>query len=86
MATKKQKREAALAKREVWLAKLAEENLIALAKSRAEREARKLEEERDSHAKHYKFQADCEECSVIRARLEESKVSRPRDLVGGATV
>ena len=35
MATKKQKREAALAKREVWLAELAEENLIALAKNRA---------------------------------------------------
>ena len=35
MATKKQTREAALAKREVWLAELAEENLIALAKNRA---------------------------------------------------
>jgi hypothetical protein len=74
MATKKQKRAAALAKREKFMADVKRSGTEALKRERANRARREREEWQEQHdKKHYTFVKECPICSDIRVDLHRNQ-------------
>lgn len=71
MATKKQKREAALARREAFLVEEREIGRQALEKARREREEKALRDWTKGHEKHFKFVDECPHCAKIKKEQAE---------------
>lgn len=66
MATKKEKRAAALARREAFLAEEAELGRLAIEQAKAERHEKNLKSWEKGHEKHYKFVDECLHCTAIK--------------------
>lgn len=69
MATKKQKREAALAKREAFDREMRELGLKAQRADQEKREREHLQVWEKRHEKHYKFDDQCPHCEAIKKGL-----------------
>lgn len=84
MATKKQKHEAAVARREEFLAKEREIGQKAIEVDRRRREARQREAWEKGHKKHYKFVDECPHCSDIKAEQARKKAVEAVERVAAA--
>lgn len=78
MATKKQKREAGLAKREAFLAEEREIGRKSIEAGQRRREAEALKAWEKGHVKHYKFVDECPHCTAIK---EEQTRKRAADVI-----
>ena len=75
MATKKQKREAGLAKREEFLAKEREIGAKAIKVAEAKRKIEQRKAWEKSHEKHYKFDNDCPVCAEVKSKQAVDKIA-----------
>lgn len=73
MATKKQKRAVAEAKREKFLADLKRENQMVLDRVRAKRDQKNRESWREVHDKSHSWRKLVDECPFCQDRAEEAK-------------
>lgn len=84
MATKKQKHEAALARREAFIAEERELGRRAQECDRKRREAEKREAWEEGHKKHYKFIDECPHCADIKKRNKEAERKAAVDKIAAA--
>jgi hypothetical protein len=84
MATKKQKREAALARREEFLEKERALGQKAIEVAARKREIRNREAWKKGHEKHYKFVDECPHCSDIKEEQARKKAAEAVERVAAA--
>lgn len=80
MATKKQKHEAAVARREKFMAEVRRTGLEAQRKDRERREAQMRKATEKAHEKHYKFVDDCLHCKAARNKESMQLVVEAREI------
>lgn len=86
MATKKQKHEAALARREAFLAEEREIGKKALEKAQRDREKKHLEAWAKGHEKHHKFVDECPHCDIVKKKQVEAARVKAIEKIAKATV
>lgn len=78
MATKKQKRQAALAKHEAFMAEIRRTGLEAQRKDRVARTQELLKAQEKPHEKHNKFEDWCLHCQIIIKAIARGEDPRPK--------
>lgn len=73
MATKKQKREAGLAKHETFMANVRETGLKALRKDQERRRQKELDDWRENHNKRHSWKKRIKECPHCRIELAQAR-------------
>jgi hypothetical protein len=73
VATKKQKRQAALAKHEEWLNKRRETGLQAQAKDKERRRQKKRDEQREKHNKEHSWKTLDKDCVLCQDKMEDAR-------------
>lgn len=78
MATKKQKRQAALAKHEKWLDERRETGLQAQRRDQERRKQKKRDEQREKHNAEHSWKQLSKDCLLCQDKLEEARRNEKR--------